>query len=620
MFEEVKLNEIPPYIPDEKTREFILRAYTNFASDKLLKEQSYRHLGNTTLQKFWQICQDNYNVIVPLKAKNDWKRSAKRTITRDGANGFIAKLVRRYISPEIFAQNKLQEIDLTASRIFRILLEYWERKARAVRVFCDAVHTCVIEGTVHVQQLVINGREEREIAPNSEIYVPNFKQSDIQKQSHLIRAHITSYEEAKMIYGDNENWKFVRPGTSNNWGITEDLFNDYNSGIENDNEVLIIYLWEHTGWYKDGKSKPKKSNVLIDGVPMFDIENVQSLKHNLFPMSRTVFEHFADVNWYWGNSLPGKVRQDQSFLDTWRTLILNKGILNFGMPLFNKGGEHVDDDVIVPFKITPTQSEPGDIFRIEGIGDPVTANDVNIEKLLEDSVHEGTASPVALGNEGQGGKTLGEIQLQASKSNEVMEIFGKMIAFLVEDMAEQSLANICQFEIKKNINKLVDGNELLFQKPFDIPNQRLTSGDMGTMSLRFTPQEQQPTPMEIAQQEFNAKKAGTPTEIVHIDPEWFSNLDTLIYVSANPIEKPSRLMESLTAIERYKSVYFNNPNIDQKEATRIVIEANGDDETRLLAKDMPMPEQQLGQGSMTPPTQRMKSSLTPKPQVAPQMV
>ena len=456
MLNEIELKDIKHPDFDDETKKWILNWYKAWAEDNVIKKQSYRHLGRTTLSSFWQIGRDNYDVIIPIKGKGDWKRTAKRTITRDKANGFISKLVKRLIKPQVLAQNKNQEIDIQASKLFRILLEWWERKSKGARVYIDAVHTAVVDGTVHVFQLVEFGKEIREIVPNEEIFIPNFYQPDIQKQTHLIRANITTYDEAKLIWGDKDNWKFVLPGTSDKWNVDDSYFSDLETAINSNDEVLIIYLWVHGGYNKDGTPKPKKYNVLINGIPMFDVENEQNLAHNLYPLSKTVFEKFSQVGFYWGNSLPNKIRHDQSYLDAYRTILLNKAILNLGRPLFNKGQEHLDEDVIVPFKITPTQLGKDDIFTIEGIGDPITQGDLALETTVERQMNEGSITPLALGQEGGRQATLGEIQIKDARQAELMELFGHLISFLIEDMGTQSLSNIIQFEIKRNVKALVN--------------------------------------------------------------------------------------------------------------------------------------------------------------------
>ena len=606
------LNEIEPrekeaFIPEPDVMDYILRWYKAFNEDRQLKDEPYKCLGNTNLSDFWQNSKDDYNNIVPFKTKSDWKKQTVRGITRDKANGFIAKLTAKLIKSQVLAQNREQKIDQVMSRIFGILLDWWLRKCLARRNFIDIIQTAVIEGTVHVQQKIINGKEVREIIPNDEVFVPNFRQPDVQKQSHFIRSQVCSYEEAKLLFGDNDNWKYVVPGASDKWNIDHKYFQGYESGIQEDDEVMITYVWEHTGYDKNNNPKPKLYNVLISAIPMFEIDNEMSLKHNRYP-EKGIFEKFADVLFYWGNSLPNKVKYDKRYLDAFRTIILNKAILNLGTPLFNKGQEHIDEDVIVPFKITPTQLEEGDIFPVPGVSDPITQGDLNIEQVVEKSIDEATQPPASLGGESGKQATLGEIQLKDARASELLKTFGQLVSFLVEDLDTQSLSNILQFETKKDIQTLVDGSDLLFQKEMEIPDQALKNGSMGTLALRLGKQEQFPSPIEIAQEEEDTGK-----EIIYADYKYIDELDRYVFVSANPVDKPSETLERLIAVENYKSVYFQNPFINQLEATRNVVRANKDDEDRMINEEPPVPEgAELQQGSETPPTQRLKQSIAPK--------
>lgn len=607
MLNELKAGEVKPYIPEQPVMEYLLRWYKAWDEDRNQKNESYRCLDSTNLDSFWTECEDDYNNIVPLKNKRDWKKQTVRGISRDKANGFIAKITSKLIQSQVMAQNKDQMIDVVVSRVLGTLLEWWLRGCKAHRNFIDIVHTAVIYGTVHVQQKVINGKEIREIIDNREVFVPNLRQHDIQKQSHFIRYQITSYEEAKLIWGDNDNWQFVVAGSADKWAIDNEYFNSFDSGVNQDDECSIMYVWEHTGYDKDGKPKPKKYNVIISGVPMFDIDNKQNLKHNRYP-EKQVFEKFADVNFYWGNSLPNKIKHDKRYLDAFRTILLNKAILNLGKVLFNKGGEHIDQDSIVPFNVIPTQMGKDDIFTVDGLNDPITQADWNVEERVEKGVDEATQPPASLGGETSKNATLGEIQLKDYRASELLRTFGQLISFLVEDLDGQSLSNLMQFGTKEDIKNLTNESGVLFQKVIEVGEQPLKQGGMGTASIRLTAKENFPTPIEIAQEERDEKK-----DITYIDPAYLNDLDKYVFCSANPVDKPSEALERLTAVENYKSVYFNNPFIDQLEATRGVVRANKDDESKLVKEQPVQPvEGELEQGSETPPTQRLKQSIAPK--------
>lgn len=596
MLNEVEAREKEAFNPSTEERDFIMKHYKGLQDSKLKKEEAKKRLGWVNLLEFWRISKDNYDVITPIKESGDWKRPAKRGITRDKANAFIAKLTKRIISPQILAQNSNQEIDLKVSRALRVLVEYVERKTKSVRVFIKAVHKCVIEGTVHVQIDMVNGQEVKTVLRNEECFPANEYQSDVQKQPYFHRAFIANYEEMKLEWGDNPMWKHVYPGTSDKWGIEDEYFNIYNSGIASSDDVMMLYAWEHTGYYKDGpqigKPKPKKFNIFIDGIPMLPVDNTLNLKHNRFNLAKTVFEMFSDSDYYWGNSLPNKIRHDQSYLDAFRTIALNKAILNLLPPLFNKGKEHIDQDVIVPAKITTTENEVGDLFEVPGVNKPLTQGDWNVEERVERSVDEATQPPISIGQDsGQGQTTLGEIQLKDARAAELMEIFGRMIGFLVEDMGEQTVSNTIQFETKRGAQaKLNDeSTELLYGKTVDVSDQTLTGGaskgETGVMSLRFG--SKHPDPLAILQEEMDAKKSGNKVQIIHMNVDYLNNLDTYVFVEANPGTKPSEQLERLTTNDNYHTTYKGNAMIDQKEALRNVIRANNDDESKLLI-DQPM--------------------------------
>lgn len=603
-----------PFQPKKEVLDYIIKWYSAFTDDKVLKDDTYREIGNQTLAKFWQKSRDNYDVVVPVRSKGDWKRSVKTTLTRDKANGFISRLARQMIYPQILAQNKDQEIDNVVSRVLRILLEWWEGLSKSFRIFVDVVHTAVVDGTAHLQVDVINGKEVRTIAKNEEIYIPNFYQFDLQRQSHIIRLQKTSYEEAKMQFGDNANWDYVQPGSCDNWTIDNNFFKkDYNHGLLQSDQVQLMYVWEHGGYDKDNNPKPKHYNVFINGVPMEDVENKLVYKHNLYPLVKFVFEKTSDVDFYWGNSMPNKIRQNQEFKDAFRTILLNKAVFNLLPPIFNRSGEYVDSSTIAPASMISIEGGIGkdDFFTPAGLINPITASDLNVEALVDREASEATMAPQSLGLSGDK-TTLGEIQLRDTRSMELMEIFGNMMAFGVEDLAEISLPNILQFVVEKDVKRLVDGAEILSSKQVQVPEQTLSSGSSGTVGVNFVPKEQIPPPLKILENETKLEKdTGTKHELFYIDPDYIQNLKFFIKVVANPVNKNSEAMERILAVENYKGVYMNNPLIDQKEALRTVIKANKDDTEKLMSKQPqidPNAPPASNTGQITPMGQRMKQA------------
>ncbi len=376
-----------------------------------------------------------------------------------------------------------------------------------------------------------------------------------------------------------------------------------------------MYIWEHGGFDKKGNPKPKLYNVLINGVVMEKLDNKLVYKHNRYNLAKSIFERTSDTQFYWGNSMPNKIRQHQEYKDAWRSIVLNKAILNLLPPLLNKSGENFDD-AIVPGKIIPTNSEKGDVFKIEGVGEPITASDLNIDAMIDREVDQGTSAPQSAGLAGQEAKTtLGELQMREARASELMELFGQAISNLAEDLAELSIPNIIQFMLKDNVSRIVDGGKLLSKKNIQIPEQKLEGGEIGTMDLTFMASEQQPSSREVLEKEEKEfEDTGVRKEMIFIDPKIINDYKFFFYTSANPATKPSEATERLIAVENYTQVYFNNPLIDQREALRTIIRVNKDDETRLLLKNQPLPEMQPQSASagLTSPSTKLKQSVKPK--------
>lgn len=614
MLNEIPIEERKQWTPTDEERKYVLKWMKALQEDQLLKQRSYRCLGNTTLANFWQISHDNYNVVLPVKDKGDWKMQAKRTITRDKVNGFISKMIKQIVVAAVISQNKNQEIDNTIGKILKVLLEWWERRSKSNREFVRMVKKMIVEGTAHIYQPVVNGYECKEVFRNEEVFVPDFYETDVQKQSHFIRAHYVKYESAKLQFGDLANFKYVMPGAFHSW-IVDDL-KDFDSGFDKDDQVLVQYNWEHTGYDDKGKPKVKLFNIQINGVPMYAVDNEQNLKHNLYPITKIIFENFADIDFYWGNSLPNKVKENQKYGDAFRTIILNKAILNLLPALINNGTDHFDADIIVPAKITPSQTTKDQIFPVPGTDKPITNSDLNIEAMVDKEIDEGSQPPVSLGQDAGGSNTLGEIRLKDFRAAELLETLGWAIKFAVEDMATQTLSNLLQFETRRGVEAKVDGAELLFEKKIEVADQVLNNSEIGTMSINFMPKEQHPLPMSILKDEYDLKKKGKKKQIMYVDPAYLDELDNFVYVSANPVNQPSEDLDRLITLDNYQKVYKGNPNINQKEALRAVVRKNGDDEDKLLI-DTPTPQIEPNSGSqgdlVTPsPLESLNKSMIPQ--------
>lgn len=588
----------PPYTPEKEERDLITKVYNDYRDDVEIKNTAYTIFNNRTLQKFWDDSNKDFIVYAENENTSSWVKKYPDGLTRDKVNVFLSNLAQKLIVAQIFAQNTAQVVDRIISRVLRILVK-WAIKndgrpfENGHTKFIRFVHKILTEGTSHKLVTVNdNNDHETEIIPNESVFIPNFLQPNLQKQSHFILCKDNmTYEEALSIYGGLDNFKYVVPGDVSKWALHEDpFFKEYDSSIVEDKRVQVIKCWYPVA-KKDitnGKKQQKYFNIIINGVLLFPVENKDPHKHGYYPIVKTVFE-LLDANFYWGNSLGNKLRFDKIWIDAWRTLIMNKAKLSVMPPMFAEDGLIVDKDVYVPSKITNIQGKASQLQPVAGIT-PINNGELAIMQSIYDSGDKASVSPTVAGQMSQERRTLGEIELQEANATKLLNIFGIMLASAAEQEGILTAKNIIQFFPRKKIDELVK---------ISVPNESLSDGRQGTMEIIFrnvldlTPQQRLDEAKKIAIEEFKAKKSGVNKEVVYIDQSYADNLELFCEFIGNPIERHSEALDRYLTIQRYLQIYLNNPFINQEEAIRQVVRSNGDDEELLIKQQTTRPEDVL---------------------------
>lgn len=592
--------EIQELTPEEIA--FTQRVYQNFQEDYTLKNTSQTELGGRTLKQFWDNSNKDYNVLVDDYGPEDPVVPYASTISRDKSNAFISRLSSQLIYPSVVAQNKDQEIDHILAKVCRAMLEWAHDNdgkpdesghQKNVRY----IHKAVVEGTVHVDDSIIDKRLFSSLVDNEEIYIPNFRQPSIQLQPHLFRVkdNIT-YKEAERIFGDFPNWKYVEKGNFAQW-VSDDL-KWVNSLVEKD-KVQIIYYWEDVPRkdLKRGVKRAKLFNVFINGVLMFKADNLSPYKDGLYPISKGIFESFSDPNYYWGNSMPNKAAHDKKWLDGWKTLIRHKAKLAAIPPTMTFNGFFLDSDMYIPGETTmaPNGMKPEDIITIPGISDGVSNSDLAVMQDAKNDINEGNLSPQASGGQSNRNQTAREAVIREQNEQEILGAFGQQIAFLVESRTYPILMRLFQFNSKSRINKIA------------VADQDLGQGITGTFEMIF----EKPAEMtkdEIRSDSFerfknfkNSINEGRPKMSVQINPEYLNELDLYIKCIADPQPKKTSALRRAEAMEKF-GVYGARPELfNQKSAAKKLVKEMGDDPSDMIIEQQPNlnPQQAQPGGKLT---------------------
>lgn len=591
-----------PFRPNTKEREMLSDWYTEWQKMYILKNQTQDILAGRTLQEFWDQSNVDYENLTQAQLPNDPVVNYSSGITRDKADVFISNLIQKMMRPGVTAQNSEQEIDYVMSRVSDSLLE-WQHNNDGFpsesghQKFTRYVHKDVIEGTIHIQDDVDSDGLRSSLVPNEEIFIPNFWQSDLQLQSRLYRVQNNiTYDEAQEEFGMLDRFKHVMPGSHDYWYYPRPKFKEWNSGILEYNRVQVIYGWvncspseilklKRQNKISKNVKRAKYFNVLINGVPMFEADNLSPYRDGLYPISKGIFVYHSKPEYYWGNSLPNKIHEDKKWRDAWKTLLRFKGKMGALPP--TRSNRYLESDIYIPGRNT-VLGEEVKIDIIPGTDKGLTDADVRLAQMVDQEIDRATVAPSSAGQVGDSDRTARQVVIEDSNANKLLDAFSLQIAFLINARTFPILYRTFQFLPRKKIKKI------------SIPQQTLSDGSTGNLEIIFEKQKELSQEelllksRDIALEEQSAKTKKNPKNKVYIDPSYLEELE--LYIKTDP-KTGSINQDAITKAQydRNYDRYIARPDLyDIKEVARTFVRKNGDDE-RLINKVPPQTQPQNNQ-------------------------
>lgn len=576
------LTEQEVYVPpDEETTEYIAKIYDDFRIDAELRQRQFRIFNDNSIETVWAESLNDYLAFVDSVAPDDWVYPYVSTISRDKVLNEVALVLANSPRPSIVAQNKEQGIDREVARVLKIASEYAYRtdgfpSNSGKRKRLGYCLNQVMYGTVHVQEDMIDGSAVRTLVPNEEIYIPNLWQTDIQAQSHVLRVtNNVTYDEGRLDFGHLPNWKYVIPGSYENWAWTGlDEWKNYDNGVAIEAERLQIIR----AWYPAQKrGKPSWYwNVIINGVPMYSWNKKSPYKHGYINIAKETFEDF-ETQCYWGQSLTWKVRHDKKWKDGWKTMMRAKQKLSIVPPFIAWNGLSISEDVIVPNKVTEMTGNPANLTLVHPeISKGITSADVSMMQMADEEIERGTQANIVSGAEPSGTPTARQIATQAAfaqiNQGPTIDRFFNLEATL--DYFR--IHNIVQFWPKKKHEEL---------SKISVPNAQLTGGRKGSFEMLFRPlpemneEEILSVSHAIRESEEESIKRKEPKEVAIIDPSYLRELTLYVMIE----EKPVTDIEFVKELDAYDRL-SKNPLTNQEELLRDLVRALGKDEDRLIQK------------------------------------
>ncbi len=591
------------YDPSQAVKDRTLMVMNDWMAADNLRNKPYEEFNWTSLID--RINQDkmSWNQFTGEQSDDPaqaWRSTAFRPIVRNKIIAICAQLTASIIYPQIYAQNDQDQEDKDAATVMRDILEWVQENYDYDKTFIGAVIDALVLPATFVHQEYcekmrtikeITGKGKwktkevldelfsgfrSKVVPCDEMWISDFYTHDIQKQPYLVWRRVMPYVTAKAMYGDRDDFSFVRPGVQFLFSGDQNLFYEvYDESMSGELVEVAIYY----------NREADLELLFINGILLTDVNQPNPRQDKKYPFTKAGFELIDGGRFFYYKSLAFKALPDELVVNTLYRMMIDGTYLQIMPPAVVFGDEVVNAQVIVPGMVT-TISDPNPQAAFQTIN---TNNNLQsafsmIEKV-EASISESTTDALLQGQAAGSPQTAFEISRLEENSKVMLGLFAKMIGFLVKDLGELIISDILQFatvgevmETSNESNRMKFASFLLPEKTIDGKTKtRKIDFDM-ELPDEMTEDEEMGMSLDVYKEE---QKYSDDTQIMKVNPSLFRKLKFRVVVKPEAVTPKSDLLKKAMNLELY-GLAIANPLSNQESITRDALFGSFD-----LTKDDP---------------------------------
>ena len=558
---EIISSPLSSYIPSSEVRDLTFRVKQAYSDGDNIQNTSFQEFNGMSVvsrmnedQRAWLSWSNP-----AYEGEDDWRWTGVRPITRNKVISTAANLTSQLLFPNIFAQNDAQEEDKDAANVMRELIEYNIKNSNYETCFLygviaglvNPVSYWKVDYTQNYQELWNEGKKEKVIddlfsgfqhslIPADEILIANAYQYDIQKQDFIIHKRRISYGEAEARYGENEQFKHVRPGVFTILGEDATFYD-----VEDINDDLVEEVC-----YKSRRADEEV--YFVNGVfmgenatfnPMYHRTNENKPKYNLVKYGA---EPIDAMRFFYYKSLVAKMSNDQEAVDREWQMYFDAGFLATFPPTITMGAGKIDKSVIAPATTTDLPMNA----KIEplNIANPNAA--LQALREAERSVVESSMDTQGAGSASGNQKTARESILLQQNMQTNLGIMGKMIGTMVKEVGILAVDDIIRYQTVGQASEIT--GEMSY-KTFIIDGH-VKGGKSVTSYIRFTDRLLGKFMTKEERRKANLRlyeEAGDDKEIYEVNPEAFAKMKYLITIDADALLQRNDAFERAFKLEIY---------------------------------------------------------------------
>lgn len=567
---------------------------------------------------------------------NSWRSNAIRPVVRNKCISIAAHATARLLFPKVFAWNNQNDDEQDAAQVMSDLMEWsGEQSNYSMTSLYNALSAlvnpvaityteyCEVYRSVKrdkengawkaVRELdpVLSGFKDVQVSPD-ELFIENFYEPDIQKQSWVIWRRVIPYQRAEAMFNGHPNFVHVKPGI-------QTIYNDANQTfywVYDSN--MRPYMVEWVQYWN--RSLDLKIDVL-NGVMCSDYDNPNPRNDKLYPFTWTGYEIINNRCAYF-KSLSFKLQPDANILNTLYPMNIDATYLGLFQPGVIAGEENVASNIIVPGRITAL-SNPGATYTPIQLGTNFKAGQ-EMMKVVEDSLNQSSTAPVT--PENLNDATAYAISVKEQERNTELGLFIQMIGSFVKQYGRLRLGDILQYLTIGQVDTIVDNPELVY-KTFLMHNK----GEQGNKTRKIVFDKTLPNAVPADQYDKQVEKLSFDTldkqgghesdvELYRANPELYRDLTYMLVVSPDVMNPLSENVERAYNLELYDRL-IQNQRADQEQALELLLQSTPTTKKnpkKYIAKENPMAQNPLDQakqamGGLNPPqpTPLPNQALTP---------
>lgn len=495
----IKLEDI--YKPPKNIMEAIFDVYEKYLRWKALRDAPYKQHNNSVITDWWTESREKFWGYIPLSYDNDTPQFFFPE-TRNQITQILSKLAAQKMKPKF---EGVEGFDIIKATILKDFFEYWRRSGnKKIENFWSYLYT-VINGTcikfiayksnvrkvknityhdpksgeTRFKEEELDDSDVESIICNLEdIYIPKLWEPDIQKQDEIIWRTLYKWTDFKNAFKGYSDVDKVIPGMQ---FADTSIFSDFMSYDVKGGDFVEVFKYFNVPL--------DRYMIVANGVLLNPIKEGEDLEicplpwnHKMLPFAKTVFEPM-DASWFWGMSLPMKVKDPQNALNRMMELFLEREERSVSKPILTNDPTAENGLEMKAGRIYQITGDPGSSYRELDVS-PTSPSSVNLVNSLQ-----GLIKTTSQG--GSGSFMFGRQPRSATEKAQEAQIMKEnsgLNYMFYEDLMEQQawlvIQNMIQFYTSAKTEKTLGDKK--YHKILSLIDIQLAGGGIGNREIRIT--------------------------------------------------------------------------------------------------------------------------------------